>query len=264
MNIHLLLAGVADVRYPLHAIAVAEGDRLEETGHTRRILSPYDEAALELALKLRDVELDLRLAVHLLSGTNDERLLQAVAAHNPDQIEALALLPFAPWDACLTASQLAAALHDEVDDQSLLLLGREFGDLDAGNLPVALAVQLGLPLLSKVQYLRRDSDGRLWALRERGTQEEWTLVETPCLVSVSNDKRSKLRHPLMKNVMLARKGSYPSRKVEIPHAAAVHVEALRPPAERQRRDHCTLLTGDLRQQVQGLIACLTAMGADTP
>tara|TARA_R100000005_G_scaffold89631_1_gene60346 strand:- start:54672 stop:55466 length:795 start_codon:yes stop_codon:yes gene_type:complete len=264
VNIHLLLAGVADIRYPLHAIAVADVDRLEETGHTRRILSPYDESALELALKLRDSEPDLRLVVHLLSGPNDERLLQTVAAHKPDHLEALALLPCAPWDACLTACQLASALQAELDDHSLLLVGREFGDLDGGNLPAALAVQMGLPLLSRVQYLRWDSDGRCWSLRERGTQEEWTLVETPCLVSVSNDKRSKLRHPLMKNVMLARKASYASRRVQISRAAGLQLGSLQIPAERQRGDHCTLLTGDVSQQVESLRACLVGSGADVP
>ena len=68
MKIVILLAGVADIRFPLHPLSLDGGAVVEGAG-ARRLLSPFDEAALEVALKLRDARPETRLEVLVLELT---------------------------------------------------------------------------------------------------------------------------------------------------------------------------------------------------
>jgi electron transfer flavoprotein beta subunit len=143
----------------------------------------------------------------------------------------------------------------------LVLIGREFGDLDEGSIPVLLARRLGRPLFSLAQHAEwRDDKVRL--MRERGTCEQGLDVEQPLLASVTNDKRNKLRHPLMKNVMEAKRMSFSS--VEAPGQGAGMLPLLGLSAARvsERGGNCTMLEGNTRLQARALLAYLKDQGVN--
>lgn len=258
MNILVLLAGVADNRYPLHEIGLQQG-RISESAQSRRILSPFDEGALELALKLRDQRDDCHIEVLVLGGSNEENLLRTVAAFKPDRLRCLQLQPYCPWDAQLTSGQIGQLLREQGVRPDLLLIGREFGDLDEGGLPVMLAARLDLPLFSLAQYAEWQ-DGRLSLLRERGTSQQWHRPSGPLLATVTNDRRNKLRHPLMKNVMMAKKMSFDSVIARAEPPAALIAKQLLPAREIQRSGNCRMLEGDLSSQATALLAYLQGEG----
>lgn len=254
VNILVLLAGVADSRYPLHDIRLADG-LISEGGQSRRILSPFDEGALELALKLRDQRPDCCIEVLVLGGSNEDNLLRSVAAFKPDRLRCLQLQPCCPWDAALSSEQIAGLLAGEGANPDLLLIGREFGDLDEGSFPVMLAVRLGLPLFPLAQFAEWQ-DGQLSLVRERGTCQQWHRPQGPLVATVTNDRRNKLRHPLMKNVMMAKKISFDSVQAPAERAPSVQPVALLPAREVQRGGHCYMLEGDVRAQATALLAYL--------
>lgn len=258
MNILVLLAGVADNRYPLHEIGLEHG-RVSESAQSRRILSPFDEGALELALKLRDQRDDCHIEVLVLGGSNEENLLRTVAAFKPDRLRCLQLQPYCPWDAQLSSGQIVQLLRDQGLQPDLLLIGREFGDLDEGGLPVMLAARLDLSLFSLAQYAEWQ-DGRLSLLRERGTSQQWHRPWGPLLATVTNDRRNKLRHPLMKNVMMARKMSFDSVVAGGAAGSELSPAQLLPAREIQRSGNCRMLEGDLSSQATALLAYLQGEG----
>ncbi|AYC33023.1 electron transfer flavoprotein subunit beta [Pseudomonas cavernae] len=258
MKILVLLAGVADIRFPLHTLSIGAEGLIEENGNARRLLSPFDEAALELALKLRDARSDCQIDVLLLAGANNEAMLRTVAAFRPNSLRRLDLQPACPWDARLTAGQIAGLLKSE-GGADLLLIGREFGDLDEGSIPVLLAQRLGYPLFALAQHAEW-AGGQVRLLRERGAGEESLEVSQPLLASVTNDKRNKLRHPLMKNVMEAKRMSFAGVTAGVEEPTALPLASLGVARVSVRGGQCRMLEGSAAQQASALLAYLNEQG----
>ncbi|WP_297846359.1 electron transfer flavoprotein subunit beta [Pseudomonas sp.] len=254
MKILLLLAGVTDIRFPLHTLTINKQGLIEEGADARRVLSPFDEAALEIALKLRDARDNVQVDVLLLGGTNNEALLRTVAAMRPDSVRRLDLQPACLWDAQLTSSQIAALLADEATPD-LVLIGREFGDLDEGSIAVLLAQRLGYPLFALTQHAEWQGD-TVYLLRERGISEEWLRVDQPLLVSVTNDKRNKLRHPLMKNVFEAKRMTFAAVTAGAEDGIGLPLISLNAERMVERAGKCQFFEGGITLQAEALAAYL--------
>jgi electron transfer flavoprotein beta subunit len=254
MKVLLLLAGVTDIRFPLHALAINEQGLIEEGANARRLLSPFDEAALEIALKLRDARDHVQIDVLLLGGTHNEALLRTVAALRPDSVRRLDLQPACLWDAQLTARQIASLLADEARPD-LLLIGREFGDLDEGSIAVMLAQRLGYPLFALTQHAEWQGD-TLCLFRERGASEEWLRVGQPMLASVTNDRRNKLRHPLMKNVFEAKRMTFAAVTASTGGCTGLPLISLDAERMVERGGKCQFLEGGIALQAEALAVYL--------
>src|SRR5688572_25062594 len=110
MNIAVILAGVADPKWPLE-IPAPGAPRIDD-GAVPRVLSPFDEAALELALRLRDTQPRARITAVLLTPVENDQLLRAVAAYRPDHLHGLDSKSLHRWDARLLSAQLKAVVLD--------------------------------------------------------------------------------------------------------------------------------------------------------
>lgn len=195
MKLLVLVAGVLDPKWPV----VPDAGGLPLRNADRLMMSPFDEAALEIALKLRDADPSgISISAIIAGGVEAEKLARSVAAFNIADITCCAL--DAAWDQGAAARALARGLDRDAD---LILIGREFGDCDDGVVPAALAGLLDRPIFSHVQSVAT-RDGKVRLMREVAGCEEWLSVTRPLLASITNDRRSRLRKPLIKNVMMAR------------------------------------------------------------
>lgn len=262
MKILVLLAGVADIRFPLHPVTLGSEALIQEQGTPRRILGPFDEAALEVALKLRDARPDTLIDVLLLEGPNSEHLLRTVAAFRPDSLQALDLQASQLWDSRQSARQIADIINRDFPRHELVLVGREVGDVDEGSLAVLLARRLERPQLAMTQFGQWQGE-QLFLMREYGTREEWLQVDQPLLASVTNDKRNKLRHPIMKNVMQAKRMTFPRLAVAPCGVSGVVLSNLEPAPVIPRGGQCELLSGDVGEQARTLIGWLDAQGVSS-
>lgn len=262
MKILVLLAGVADIRFPLHSISLNSQATIDEQGSPRRVLSPFDEAALEVALKLRDGCATTQIDVLLLDGPNSENLLRSVAAFRPYSLQCLELKPLQLWDARQTAEQIAGLIERDYCGHELVLVGRELGDLDEGSIAVLLARRLGRLQFAMAQFGRWQGE-QLWLMRERGTCEEWLGLDQPTLASVTNDRRNKLRHPLMKNVMLAKRMTFSLVAASAPTRAGMTLSQLHAAPVIPRLGQCRLLSGDVGQQAKALSSWLKEQGVNS-
>lgn len=103
---------------------------------------------------------------------------------------------------------------------------------------------------------------QLWLMRERGTCEEWLGLDQPTLASVTNDRRNKLRHPLMKNVMQAKRMTFPQVMASAPTRSAMTLSQLHVAPVIPRLGECRLLSGDIGQQAKAFSGWLKEQGVN--
>jgi electron transfer flavoprotein beta subunit len=236
--IAVLLAGIADPKWPLD-------------GAHARIASPFDESALEVALKLRDADPTTRLAFLVAASGEDEPFVRAVAAHRPDSLLRVDVPAALAWDLRAQATLWKSALETLPEAPAAILLGREFGDRDDGAYAPCLAEALGCAFAGLAQDVRRDANG--WeGMRERGTTEERIALAAPFVASITNDRRNRLRHPLMKNVMAAKRLPIAAAAPHAPLTPQVTLAALAPAAPAQRTVRCRMIEGSPAERVAAL------------
>jgi electron transfer flavoprotein beta subunit len=260
MNILVLIAGIADPKWPLPTPLNAAALAAERARHP--LLSPFDEAALELALKLRDADPATRIHALVSGASADDPLLRHVAGYRLDQVEGVEAGAWPAWHSGALAAALAARLRRLSPAPDLLLIGREFGDLDDGSLPAALSATLGWPFVPQVLGLEAQNGG-VQVLRQHAAVQEHLRQPLPALLAVTNHARNRLRHPLLKNVMAAKRLRLDSAALPDPGAPLVEVQlgevrvAIAPP----RAGRCQMLDGDALAQAQALAALLLTEGA---
>jgi electron transfer flavoprotein beta subunit len=193
----VVLATIADPKWATISRAFDPADTTMP-----RKLSPFDEAALEVGLKLRDAQPGLEVAALVVGGRECEPVVRSIAALRPNRTLRLDLPTSAMWNTRGAAFQIKAALAAS-GDFDLVLLGREFGDFDDGAIPPFLAAAMGTPFLGLIQRGRIENGG-VELIRDRAGAEEQARFSSPVVASVTNDKSNRLRHPLLKAVMAAR------------------------------------------------------------
>lgn len=245
MNIAVLIAGVHDPKWPLSPELASTGGAAGD----HRIMSPFDEAALEMALRVRDAQPATGITVHVAGGAAGLRIARTVAALNVAEVAVFSIER--PWDQVATAHAMAGL----VQDADLILLGREFGDFDDGLVPALLAGVLGVPFFGRVQTV--ETQGSEVALaRESGSHSEQLTVSGSTVASATNDRRTRLRKPLMKNVMLARQAVIGEVAAPARSTAGLALERIEPGTFGRSKSVCTLIPGSPEEQAQALAALL--------
>lgn len=251
MQVAVLIGGVADPKWPLPPdLSLAA---LQAHSARYATLSPFDEAALELALKLRDADAAVKV-VALVAG--DEAFCRKVAGWRPDAIHRLDLSAVPAWDGIAVAAALSQALKTHASDASYVLVGREFSDWDDGTVAAALASAVDAPQVPMALALQAGPDGARAVRQSSGGLERVTLPPRAVL-SVTNDPGNRLRHPLMKNVMLAKKAVVPQWQAPAP-AASVSLDGVHAAVDAPRTGECEWLEGSVQDKASALARVLVA------
>lgn len=240
MKVAVLIAGVHDPKWPVTPSAALG----EEAGDQHRIMSPFDEAALEMALRLRDADPAVQIAAIVGGGAAGIKVARTVAALNVADVGTLAL--DRPWDQVATARALAGFC----EDADLILIGREYGDFDDGLVPSLLAGVLALPFFGRAQTIETQGGVRL--MRERGSSIERLACTGRLVASVTNDRRTRLRKPLMKNVMQARQAVIAEASATGEPSPALVLHELSQRTSGRERTNCTLYAGTAAEQARAL------------
>ncbi len=260
MHVAVLIAGVADPRKPLPRPASGDWRELPGDGSVSYKLSPFDEAALEIALKLRDQGAATRVTVLVTDGARDLALLRSIAALKPDRVEGLCPPATQRGNPAWLARHAPALLRADGASPALILIGREHGDLDDGMTPPYLAEAWGLPYVGlALQVQARAQAG--WTLLRSGARQDETLeLSVPAMASISNDKSNRLRHPLMKNVAMAKQFKFDQAAPDpaLPAPAAALVQAAPAQAAARGAQACRMFPGPVEEQAAALAAYLRA------
>lgn len=172
--------------------------RAEATRYVRRVFNVFDEAALELALRLCDARaergLETSLVAFSVAGREADPFLATLQAlgYEGARVEPDADLDFAP---AATAQLVAAATRRLGGD--VLLLGARCGPGDTGLVPFLAAAALGRPVLTHVTQVEPAGD-RLRVTFSAGDRPLRATVAPPCVLAVGNALVSMLRVPTLK------------------------------------------------------------------
>jgi electron transfer flavoprotein beta subunit len=190
-------------------------------------ISPYDELAIELALRLKEKSGGEVVGVSVDPDGNDVALRKALAIGLDKGVLIKGGVNFDAW---AVAQALASVLKGRPFD--VILFGKQAIDDDAFQVPTMVAQLLGLPRVNVCTSIEIDG-ARAKCKRQIEGGEESMDVSLPCVVSIQkgvngiHDKR----FPSMKGIMAAK--TKPVETVAAPaFEASMEIVKLEMPPER--------------------------------
>jgi electron transfer flavoprotein beta subunit len=168
---------------------------------TPPVLSPFDENALEAALKIKDTQESKVTVISLGKKFINTVVLSALAA-GADQLVLLQDESFGEFNTYLTANAIAAAIK-KLGQYDLVLCGLQAADTNSGQVGTGIAGSLGVPCITAARKVE---------LEDRKVRVEKTLpngyevieVPTPAVVTTTYEVGA-LREPGIEAFMSAAK-----------------------------------------------------------
>ena len=165
------------------------------------VISPFDEQAVEAALRLKDAK-GGKITVISLGNKLQRDVVKKPLSMGADDLILLEDEAFVKGDSWSTAYALAMAIK-KIGTFDIIFCGRQASDWDAGQVGSGIAEILGLPCVTLAKKI--DSvDGK--AKVERVTVDGVEVVETslPVLITITNEL-GEARYPTIKGIMTAKK-----------------------------------------------------------
>jgi electron transfer flavoprotein beta subunit len=168
---------------------------------TPPVLSPFDENALEAALRIKDVQ-EAKITILSMGRYLAKPVMKKSLAVGADELILLEDDLFADLDGYSTAHTLATAIR-MIGEYELILCGRQAADSDAGQVGPGIAEILGIPSLTVARKVEI-GDGKVQV--ERVVSDGYELIEVamPALITVSGEV-GELRSATMKEIIEAQK-----------------------------------------------------------
>ncbi len=204
-------------------IAKAKDGLSVDTQGVKFVLNPYDEYAVEEALKLKEAAGDGIVTIMTLGGEESKETLRTALAMGAD--EAVLLKGQPSVDGLGTAEKLAEAIKGREYD--LVLFGKQAIDDDNLQVPAMVAELLGLPCATVVTELQVDGTA-ITATREVEGGHEIVEFELPGLIAAQKGLNEP-RYPSLKGIMQAKKK--PLEEVDVGDAESrlEVIEVMNPP-----------------------------------
>lgn len=186
----------------------ADGTSIDPSG-IKFVIGPYDEYALETALRLRDAAGSGEVVVITVGEAASAEQLRAGLAMGADR--AILLKGSPGMDGLATARALAAELNDLGAD--LVLSGMKATDDDQQQVGPMMAVMLGLPSITVATDVAV-ADGKVSARREIEGGVEHVEAPLPALVTVTKADFDP-RLATLKGIMAAKKKPFEEKEAQL-------------------------------------------------
>ncbi len=220
MNIIVCIKRVPDSE---SRIAKAKDGTSVDTQGVKFVLNPYDEYALEEALKLKEAAGGGTVTVMTLGGEESKETLRTALAMGADQGVLLKGKPSV--DGLGTAEKLAAAIAGR--DHDLVLFGKQAIDDDNLQVPSMVAELLGVPGATVVVELKVEG-GKVTARREIEGGHEVVEFELPGVIAAQKGLNEP-RYPSLKGIMQAKKKPLEELDVGDAESRLEIIEVMNPP-----------------------------------
>lgn len=195
MNIYVIMKRTFDTEEKI----TLEDGKVQEGG-VEYIINPYDEYAIEEALKIRE-EHGGEVTVVTVGEEEAEKELRTALAMGADKAVLINDEELESGDAFSTAAILNAYLRDKEAD--IILAGNVSVDSSTGQVGPRLAELLGIPAITTITKITIDGEK---ALIERDAEGDIEIVETslPLLVTCQQGLNEP-RYPSLPGIMKAKK-----------------------------------------------------------
>jgi electron transfer flavoprotein beta subunit len=182
------------------------------------VISPFDEQAVEAALRIKDAKSG-KVTVISMGALTVEKILKHTLAMGADEAVLLNDPAFDDSDSYSTAYVLALAIK-KIGQFDFIFCGRQAGDFDMGQVGSGIAELLGIPSVTLAKKIEaQDAKARV----ERAFPDGYEVIEVllPALITVSNELGAS-RYPSMKGIMASKK-----KNVLVWNAKEINAEASR-------------------------------------
>ena len=219
------------------------------------VMSPFDEQAVEAALRIRDAHPATNITVMSLGPERARTVLKHGLAMGADEGVLLADTAFAGSDGYTTALTLAAAIR-KIGNVDLVLTGRQAADWDGGVVGAGIGELLGVPVISFAKEVHiEDGVARVERVLDDGTETVEALL--PAVVTVSNELGAPRVPSLRETMRAARKPVTVWKAADLGLAASeVGAAGARRVLERLflpvKNNRCELIPGSAQDQAAGL------------
>ncbi len=198
MNLLVFIAHVPDTESKIRI--AADGVHIDEAGINLTI-SPYDEYAVEEALRLKEKNPGSKVTVATLGSEKAKDSLVKALAMGAD--EAVLVVDAAADDSdSLGGARILAAIAKSVP-HDLILMGMKAVGSDSGQAGAMLGELLDIPCVSVITKLDI-ADGKLTAHREIEGAEEIVTAPLPAIVTCQKGLNEP-RYPKLQGIMAAKK-----------------------------------------------------------
>ena len=208
-------------------VRFSEGATVIEPEGVKFILSPYDEFALEAALRTTEDGAEGTVTVITLGGEDCQETLRAALAAGADAAVLLRVQGPVTMDGLATAKALVAEL--ETRAEQLILFGVKAADDDQQQVGPMVATLLGLPCATNVTSFELDQ-GVIRCDRDVEGGTEVVELDLPAVVTLTKGA-FELRYASLKGIMAAKRKPLEVKDTESPESR-LSVEQLDYPPER--------------------------------
>jgi len=236
-------------------VKIAAGGKAIETAGITWIVSPYDEFAVEEALRIKEKRGQGEVVVVTLGPDRAKEALRSTLAMGADRALHLNDPAWTEADTLTTARALAAAIKQE--GPALVLCGRQAIDDDMGAVAAQVAEILDWPCAAWIMEESVDAEGKTIRVG-RQVEGGLELFDLPLPAVVSAQKGlNEPRYPTLRGIMGAKKKEVKDLKAsdlglapDGPQLSLVEFEALPPrPAGR-------VIQGEIPVAVKELVRSL--------
>lgn len=249
MNIFVCIKQVPDTEATL---SVKNGKTINEDS-IKWIISPYDEHAIEEALKLKEKIPESNVTLITLGPKRCENALRGGLAMGADH--AIHIETDEHMDNRTIAKALAIAIKQE-GNYNLIFIGKQAIDNDSYLTHIYLAENLGIPVSTNVTLFNYESE-KVFVEREiDGGEKEKIEMTTPCVIGAAKGLNTP-RYPSLIGMMKAKK--IPIKKLSLQDLEIgeidnkIIVEKLFSPPEKPQGK---IIEGDIEDAVKELVKAL--------
>jgi electron transfer flavoprotein beta subunit len=249
LDVEKILVGLKRVvDYNVRVRVKSDGSGVETDG-VKMSINPFDEIALEEALRIRERGEASEVIVVSIGAANAQQQLRTGLAMGADR--AILVATESPADP-LTAARVLFELVKK-EDPGLVLLGKQAIDNDNNQTGQMLSALWGRPQATFASELVI-SGSSAKVTREVDVGLETLEIDLPAVVT-TDLRLNEPRYVKLPDIMKAKKKpleQIPLADLNVQSANAINEVAFEPPAERQR--------GEMVEDVAGLVAALKNKG----
>jgi electron transfer flavoprotein beta subunit len=154
-NIIVCMKQVLDPEIPLSLFRIdPEARQAVQPKAMPPVLSPFDENALEAALRIKDSQ-ESNVTVISLGKKLNKVVISSALAAGADRLVLLQDEAFSEFNTYLTASAIAAAIG-KLGQYDLILCGLQAADTNTGQVGIGIASILGIPCITAARKVEFD------------------------------------------------------------------------------------------------------------
>ena len=253
LNIIVCVKQVHDPEAPASLFQISsDGMKVISSQGTPPVLNPFDENALEAALRIKDVQ-EAKITVLSMGFKLAKPVLRKTLAVGADELILLEDEQFQELDSYSSACVLAYAIQ-KIKNFDIIICGRQAADTDAGQVGSGIAEILQIPditLASKVDV----SGDKVLVERLMGDGFEVVEASMPLLITASNEIGI-LRYPPLKKLMAAQKMRvifWDSADLDLENIPKNRVKLQKLSIPQLNRD-CHMISGDDPEEMAATLA----------